>query len=274
MAHRQSPPPGVPTTYSYSDRPEEAVRRTHTDTPPYYQMPRGERNDRNTPPQGHVQTYPPRANQASRARITKQPVRMGWIPDPSLDFRARRPLSDQLFPLAVERCFVVGVSAVEEARKHKSRIAAELALALAEPRQQRVLLLEADFQWPEVHRTLHIDMPMSLGFSQQLSARTEGRPDGWTVIECSPSLHVLAEGIMRSPGLILSVRFEESILSLRTYYDLIVIDGPSASAEVDTRALAGVVDGAIVVSPAAGAPSLARACSLFADKAFSTVVGV
>ena len=274
VAHRQSPPPGVPTTYSYSDRPEEAVRRTHMDTPPYYQMPRGERSDSVTPPQGYVQTAPPGANQPSRVRITKQPVRTGWIADPSLDFRARRPLSDQLFPLAVERCFVVGVSAVEEARKHKSRVAAELALALAEPRQQRVLLLEADFQWPEVHRTLRIDMPMSLGFSQQLSTRTEGRAEGWTVIECSPTLHVLAEGIMRSPGLILSVRFEESILSLRSYYDLIVIDGPSASAEVDSRALAGVIDGAIVVSPAAGAPSLARACSLFADKAFSTVVGV
>jgi len=245
------------------------------DTPPYYQLPRGEGAP---PPQGRVHTPPmpgPEASApAARVRIAKQPVRDGWMPDSSLDFRARRDLSDQLFPLAVERCFVVGVSAVNDARKYKSRVAAELALALAEPRQQRVLLLEADFQWPDVHRTMRVEMPMALGFSQQLSNRAEDRPAGWTVIECSPTLHVLAEGIMRSPGLILSVRFEESIQSLRTYYDIIVIDGPPASAEVDCRALAGVVDGAIIVSPTQGSPDLARACSLFSDKRFSTVVGV
>jgi Mrp family chromosome partitioning ATPase len=275
-AHRSSPPPAAPTTYSYvTNRPEDPNRRAPMDTPPYYQMPRAEGP---TPTQGRVHTppmpAPEMAPQAPRVSITKQHVRDGWMPDPSLDFRARRELADQLFPLAVERCFVVGVSAVEAGRKYKSRVAAELALALAEPRQQRVLLLDADFQWPDVHRTMRVEMPMSLGFSQQLSSRSEGRPAGWTVIECSPTLHVLAEGIMRSPGLILSVRFEESLLTLRTYYDLIVIDGPPASAEVDCRALAGVVDGAIVVSPAAGAPDLARACSLFPDKRFSTVVGI
>jgi Mrp family chromosome partitioning ATPase len=256
-----------------SNRPEDPNRRAPMDTPPYYQMPRAEGP---TPTQARVHTPPlpgPEAPpQAARVSITKQYVRDGWMPDPSLDFRARRELADQLFPLAVERCFVVGVSAVEAGRKHKSRVAAELALALAEPRQQRVLLLDADFQWPDVHRTMRVEMPMSLGFSQQVSAHREGQ--GWTVIECSPTLHVLAEGIMRSPGLILSMRFEASVLSLRTYYDLIVVDGPPASTEVDCRALAGLVDGAIVVAPHHGSPDLARACALFGERRFSTVVGV
>jgi Mrp family chromosome partitioning ATPase len=267
-------PPTTPTTYSYvSTRPEEAPPRPPTDTPPYYQIPRAENASLGQP---RIET--PRMPTAVDTpavvppQILTRHVRDGWIPDPSLDFRARRTLSDQLFPLAMEGCFVVGVTAVDEARDYKSRVAAELALALAEPRHPRVLLLETDFQWPAVHRTLRVEMPMSLGFSQQLSAR--GEPPTWTVIECSPTLHVLAEGIMRSPGLILSVRFEQSIQSLRGYYDFIVMDGPLASAEIDAHALASVTDGGIVVSPAKGSPDLGRACGLFADKRFSTVLGV
>lgn len=266
-------PPATPTTYSYvSTRPEEPAARPPTDTPPYYQLPRAEHaslgQTRNDTPRLPTTSAP----EAAPPRIVTRRVRDGWIPDPSLDFRARRELCDQLLPFAMEGCFVVAVTAVEEARSAKSRVAAELALALAEPRHPRVLLLEADFQWPAVHRTMRIEMPMSLGFSQQLSSKAE--PQTWTVIECSPTLHVLAEGIMRSPGLILSVRFEQSIQSLRSYYDLIVIDGPPAYAEIDARALASAVDGGIVVSPNAGSPDLARACALFAERRFSTVLGV
>ncbi len=265
-----TPVPGSPTgtSYSYVSQRPEAPTRGPIDTPPYYQEAGAPEHGRDTP-------LPRQRTDAPRqTRVTKHPARAGWAADPSLDFRTRRPLSDQIFPLAVEGCFVVGVSAVGESRVHKSRVAAELALALAEPNHPRVLLLEGDFQWPSVHQLMRIEMPMSMGFSQQLRGKSTPKPDAWTVVECTPTLDVLAEGIMRSPGHILSVQFEASIQSLRAYYDFIVIDGPDTKEQVECRALANVIDGIVLVAPASGSPSIAHSVELFPDKRFSTIVGV
>jgi hypothetical protein len=117
-------------------------------------------------------------------------------------------------------------------------------------------------------------MPLAAGFSQQLRAMGRSSPQAWTVVEVSPTLHVLGEGIMRSPGLILSMQFEESIRSFRAYYDLIVLNGPDVSSEVECRALANAIDAIVYVAPAQGSPDLARATQLFPDLSFSTVVGV
>ena len=266
-----TPVPGAPgaprtTSYSYVSQRPEAPMRGATDTPPYYQES-GERGD--DTPMPRQRTDAPR-----QTRVTKHPPRPGWAADPSLDLRTRRQLSDQIFPLAVEGCFVIGVSAVGESRVYKSRVAAELALALAEPKHPRVLLLEGDFQWPSVHQLMRVDMPMSMGFSQQLRGKSSAKPDAWTVVECTPTLDVLAEGIMRSPGHILSVQFESSVRSLRSYYDFIVIDGPDTKEEVECRALANVIDGILLVAPANGSPSIAHSVELFPDKRFSTIVGV
>jgi hypothetical protein len=94
------------------------------------------------------------------------------------------------------------------------------------------------------------------------------------VVSCNPTLHVLGEGIMRSPGLILSVQFEEGLHSLRTYYDVIVVHGPDSSSEVECRALASVVDGYVMLAPPEGSRDLARAAEHFQNPRFSTIVGV
>jgi Mrp family chromosome partitioning ATPase len=176
--------------------------------------------------------------------------------------------------LAVDGCFVLGVTAVSETRGQKSSVAAEVALALAESAHPRILLLEADFQWPNLHRCMGVEMPMAMGFSQQLRGRTPAKTDAWTVVECSPTLHVLVEGIMRSPGIILSVRFEEALASLRTYYDFIVLNGPDTSATVECRAMTNVTDGAAIVAPVEGSVELPGAIELFANQRLSTIVRV
>ena len=80
---------------------------------------------------------------------------------------------------------------------------------------------------------------------------------------------------MRSPGLLLSKQFESCLADLRTYYDLIVIDGPPASLEVDCRALDSVADGLLIVCPSGGSPGLLRARNAFSDeKRFFAVVPV
>jgi Mrp family chromosome partitioning ATPase len=218
----------------------------------------------------HVSVKPPPAEDWV---VTVVKARTEWRHDPELLPESRRELRDQLFQHAVDQCFVVAVSAVAEAGDGKSRVAAEVALALAESGHPRILLMEGNFHQPSVHRYLRVDMPAQTGFSQQLHARISGGRERWTVVECQKSLHVLAEGLMRSPGLLLSKQFESCLVDLRTYYDLIVIDGPPASLEVDCRALDSVADGLLIVCPSAGSPALLRARNAFSEeKRFFAVV--
>jgi Mrp family chromosome partitioning ATPase len=272
----------TPTGYSYVSpgprssppRPAQTPSQSAPHTPPHYAPPYQDRPKYPSTPQP-APPQPVAQPQAERAKVQIRPVHAGWAPDPALRYERQRSLADELFPLAVDACLVIGVSAVPEARHYKTRIASELALALAEPRHQRVLLLEGDFQWPAVHEVMRIEMPFSAGFSQQLRARAQGGDSHiWTVVQCAPALHVLAEGIMRSPGLILSSHFEESLSSFRTVYDIVVVDGPLASLEVDSRAFDSVVDGLVLVSPVEGSSWLSSASSLFSEKRFSRVVAV
>ena len=212
---------------------------------------------------------PPAENNVANVR----PAPSGWRPDPSLHPEARRSLCEQLYPLAVENSMVVLVVGVPESQEQKSRVAAELALALAESGHPRILLLDADLQGPRVHRLMNADMPMGAGFSQQLRARINGNAERrWTVVGCSKTLHVLAEGMMRSPGLLLSQQFADSLRDLRNYYDFIIIDGPTASLQVESQALDSVADGVLFVCGKAGSPALASTQALFREKKIKTVV--
>lgn len=266
-----------PSGYSYVNTapPPHAGQPQTRPTPAYFSTPPGTETSGylSTPAPAHGQSSaPPGRDRGARPAITTRPVPSTWRPHTSIRFEAQRQLADQLFPLAVEKCFVVGVTAVPEARNGKSRIAVELALALGEARHPRVLLVEGDFQWPSLHTVLQVEMPRSAGFSQQLRDRSSGTADEWNVLELGPALHLMAEGIMRSPGLILSSHFEEAMHSFRSYYDFVIVDGPLTSSEIDCRAFDAVIDGVVLVSTGAESPSLTRAIGLFPDKRFSTIV--
>lgn len=219
---------------------------------------------------GYLSTPPPGAPLAGRIVVTPYPPPAGWSPSRALSPAARRPLRDAIYPHAVGGCCVIGVSGLQNSEHHKSVVACELGLSLAESRHPRVLLLDADFHWPNVHRLMRVEMPLSTGFSQQLRGRSHGGGnDHWSVVECSPTLHVLGEGVMRSPGLILTTQFEEALRALRTYYDFIVIDGPSSEAEVDCQALASVIDGVVLVGFREETPEFHRAVRPFMQKRFA-----
>jgi Mrp family chromosome partitioning ATPase len=244
--------------------------RTPQDTPNRPLAPRSPAPEAPASTYSYVSKPPPPAE--NTVAIVK-PAPGDWRPDPSLSPQSRRPLCEQLYPLAVENCLIVLVVGVPESQEQKSRVAAELALALAESGHPRILLLEADLQGPHVHRVMNVDMPMGAGFSQQLRARINGHPERhWTVVGCTKTLHVLAEGMMRSPGLLLSQQFSDSLRELRNYYDIIVIDGPTGSLQVESQALDAVTQGVVFVCGKAGSPALAQLQSLFREKKIKTVV--
>jgi hypothetical protein len=167
------------------------------------------------------------------------------------------------------RCFVVGVTSEPSLALEKSYLAARIAASVAADGRARVLLLEANFDYPAVHRLLSVDMPAAGGFSQQMRARIRtGTKKPWTVVQCSPTFHVLAEGIVRSPGIAFSQQFSEAVNELRNYYDVIVADGPVVGFGVDHKPLDAVADGLVLaVEPKAPLnPALDQAHKLFGKK--------
>lgn len=196
----------------------------------------------------------------------------GWRPDLSLLPESRRGLCDEIYPLAVDNCCVVAVLGGAEGQDAKSRLAAELALALAESGHPRVLILEGDAERSSVRRFLRAEMPPGAGFSEQIRARISPRPpQPWNVVECSQSLHMLAEGSRVEPDLILSRQFEDCIRELRRFYDFVVIDGPTISNVAACRAVHDVVDRVVFSHGRFGPAELAQASELFPDKRISVV---
>jgi Mrp family chromosome partitioning ATPase len=176
-------------------------------------------------------------------------------------------LSDKITELSTTKCFVVGVVSERAELEAKSGIAASLATTVAET-ASRVLLMEGNFDWPAVHRQMAVSMPNFSGFSQQMHARTrKGEKKPWIVIRCSPNLDVLAEGIVRSPGVLYSQQFAEAVSELRNYYRVIICDGPIVGG-ADAKPLDAVTDGLIVVAPSQRAlmNSLDNAAKWFGKK--------
>ena len=165
-------------------------------------------------------------------------------------------LSEELFRLATRSGVLVRVSSGPECERVKSEVAAQLAWMLAERGSARVLLLEADFERPAVQRVMKVETPAFKGFSQQLHQRaTSGTRATWSVLRCAPSLNVLAEGRVRTLGLLDSPEFSVALAELRRYYDVIIADGPVNDSGVDSRALDGVADSIVYVTTSGAAVS-------------------
>ncbi|MFZ5892916.1 MAG: hypothetical protein ACOY0T_17785 [Myxococcota bacterium] len=255
-----------PPTASPSSSPRASLRGVHFSNGPHSSGPPTRRYVSSPPPSAQ----PPAAQDSSVVSIERTPS--GWRPDLSLLPESRRNLCDEIYPFAVDSCCVMAVLGGADNGDVKSRLAAELALALAEGGHTRVLLLEGDLERSNVRRFLRVDMPRAAGFSQQLKARINAlEPTPWVVLECSQSLHVLAEGAESEPELILSRPFEGCLQELRRYYNFIVIDGPMVSNTAACRAVHDVVDRVVFSHGRFGPSELTQATALFPGKRITVV---
>lgn len=254
---------GLPnTSYSYVNATAEVVgvppnarHDRSASSPPRSAPPRAREPE--MPPAAHVPEHSQRPGAApAKLVFVERPV-YGWAPNPALDAGRYKEFGATLLQHR-GACLVLCVTG--PALEFKARVATELAMAVAQ--QRRVLLVDADFQLPAVHESLALEMSLSAGYSHQLRARVQGalREEPWRVVEVRPSFHVLAEGVLRSPGMILSREFEDSISDLRTQYDFLVVHGPSLASEVDLRALLAVSDGVLLAGLRKGAkvPDIVR----------------
>jgi Mrp family chromosome partitioning ATPase/capsular polysaccharide biosynthesis protein len=249
----------------------------------------GKRSDRPTAPPESVPpddpnnahsedspTTPRRSSAPPRvtARISPLDLSTRFHPDRSLSPAARGTLKDSILPHSQQAGFVVGIVSGSMSRTEKSRVAAELTLALTESGERRVLLVEGDAEEPSVQRLMGVEVPMSAGFSLQLETHVPGlaEPESWTVVHCSKWLDLLAEGGIRSDEALLTRKFRSCVMAIKDHYDIVVINGPLLTQESECRVLDGVADGIVIVG-GRGEPSVReRAERLLSPKCFTAVV--
>ncbi|HEX4340377.1 MAG TPA: hypothetical protein VH062_30925 [Polyangiaceae bacterium] len=203
--------------------------------------------------------------------LVRRSVSASWRLQPELlgGNGALAGLRDKVFDSAAHGPFVIAVTSEQDALDEKTVIASRLSAMLSDEGRARVLLMEANFDYPSVHRVMGVEMPSGTGFSQQLRMRLRsGERKPWTVLRCTDTLDVLAEGLVRSPGALLSQEFANAVADLRGCYDVIVIDSPVAGRGVETKPIGSVSDGiAIVAKPTtAQATVLERGMQWFGHK--------
>jgi Mrp family chromosome partitioning ATPase len=147
---------------------------------------------------------------------------------------------------------VVGITSAAQG-EGKTRLAAQLALALAESERARVLLVEANFERPGLAGFFGLTIPPYCGFSAQIKRRMlNGSKGGWGVVSVGPALHLLLEasGGARWPAALHSREFAMAVGELRGRYDYVVIDGPSVMDGGNATSVEMVADGLLMVARA------------------------
>ncbi|HEY6078608.1 MAG TPA: hypothetical protein VIW29_07385 [Polyangiaceae bacterium] len=183
----------------------------------------------------------------SSLNIEQREMPFGWTPriDPAQPWVAA--LCDAVLQQARAQHLCLAVTG--NSGNGKAQLASALALALANG-GAKVLLLEADFDDPQLQHTLELAVPSGAGFSQQLTTRRGAMGDRpWIVVRCSPNLQVLAEGRLRSPGLLASEQFGRALGELSLSYQVVVIHAPSVGRLDDLEVIDGLVQGAVLLKP-------------------------
>jgi capsular exopolysaccharide synthesis family protein len=126
-----------------------------------------------------------------------------------------------------------------------STVARNVALALAQHRAERVLLIDANLRSPSQHTAFGLDHPGGLG-DVLLGPKVLT-----SVIQedVAPGLSLLASGqAMESPAQLLTVASLHSvIMALLSLYDWVIIDSPPATSYPDVATIAAAAGGAILV---------------------------
>lgn len=122
-----------------------------------------------------------------------------------------------------------------------------LGLALSAARhQQRVLIIDADLRNPSLHR--HFDLPSSSGLADFLLGETDV-PHIQQISVLGESIELISSGSRHQDPvkLLSSSQLEKLIEQYAAYYDLILVDTPSAIGRVDAVKIASICDSALLM---------------------------
>jgi len=156
-----------------------------------------------------------------------------------------RTLRAQLFHAAKKRETQVVVITSALAGEGKTSTALNLALAIAQSKENRVLVIDGDLRRPNI--ASYLGMRPKAGLSEVL----KGEIDALDSIICveEPELYVLpvSHQATNPTELLSGERFAEAVSELRDYFDFILIDSPPVLPFADSRLLSNHSDAVILV---------------------------
>src|SRR5262245_24716630 len=198
-------------------------------------------------------TRPPREIPIERLVTTRLHQRLIMLTCPTAaECERYRTLSARLFHAAEKRETQVVVITSALAGEGKTSTALNLALAMAQSKENRVLIVDGNLSRPNI--ASYLGMRPGAGLSEVL----KGEIDVLDSIVCveEPELYVAPVSHEAANGaeLLSSKRFAEAISELRDYFDFILIDSPPLETFADSRLLSDHSDAVILVIRAGKTP--------------------
>ena len=156
-----------------------------------------------------------------------------------------RTLRTQVFHAAEKQLTQVILVTSAVAGEGKTSTILNLAWAIAQSREKRVLVIDSDLRRPSISSYLGLDF--ELGFGEVLNEVSDALPS--IVRVADSTLYILSSSRSEpQPAELLSKeRVGETLIELRKYFDYILIDAPPVVAFADARLLANYADAVIVV---------------------------
>jgi protein-tyrosine kinase len=137
----------------------------------------------------------------------------------------------------------------------KSVTALNLAGALAQSSNSRVLIIDADLHRPAVAQYLGLSDRRAPGLAEAILHEEFGLPQTVRRLESlNVSVLLAGDGKLGPYELLASPRLEKLLRDARSFYDYVIIDTPPVVPLVDCRLLGRLVDGFIVVVAANKTP--------------------
>lgn len=151
-------------------------------------------------------------------------------------------------------CHMLAVTSAA-AGEGKTVTALNLAGALAQSSNSRVLIIDADLHRPSVAAYLGLTDRRAPGLAEAILHEEYGLPQAVRRLDSLNVSVLLAGDGRRGPyELLASPRFEKLLRDARSFYDYVIIDTPPVVPLVDCRLLGRWVDGLIVVVAAHRTP--------------------
>jgi len=151
-------------------------------------------------------------------------------------------------------CQVLAVTSAA-AGEGKTVTALNLAGALAQSSNSRVLIIDADLHRPAVAAYLGLTDRRSPGLAEAILHEEFGLPQAVRRLESlNVSVLLAGDGKLGPYELLSSPRLEKLLRDARSFYDYVIIDTPPVVPLVDSRLLGRCVDGFIIVVAAHKTP--------------------